>query len=110
MTSTTMDPENQQSFPPTKEQVTKFLLEQIEVKELQSRLQSLNTKIAVERANELEAFAKASHFSKPLDDVKQHVVTEQDLINNPDLSSQNIKVGDTIGIPVAAMEDFMASK
>lgn len=92
---------------PTKEQLIAFLQEQIEVKEFQATLQKLNTSIAVERAAELEAFIKINHFTTQQPDVVQHVITQEDIDNNPVLAEQNIKVGDTVGIPKDAYENFL---
>lgn len=99
-------PENQA---PSKEQIISFLKEQIEVKELQSHLQQLNTDIAKNRADEMEAYAKLAHYSStPKNgDVIEHKVTQEDLDNNPEMTEQNIKVGDVIGIP---KEDYEAFK
>lgn len=34
-----------------------------------------------------------------------HVVTEEDLVNNPDLAEQGVNVGDTIQIPAPSTEE-----
>lgn len=96
---------------PSKEEVVRFLSDQIEVKELQARLQKLNTEIAVDRASELEAYAKISHYtSAPKnDEIVEHTVTQDDIDNNPELGQNNVKVGDVIGIPKAAYEGFLQS-
>jgi hypothetical protein len=96
---------------PSREDKITALKEQIELKEYQVKLQELNTKLAVFRADELEAFAKIAHYSKSAQpgqgDVVEHTVTEADLQNNPEMIEMGIKVGDRIGIPTAAYDAFL---
>ena len=93
--------------PPTKEQVVAFLQEQIEIKTLQAELQDLNTKIAEGKANELKAHAFMAQLMNPPKQGEQgvggpppdaipHIVTEEDLVNNPDLIEQGVKAGDEV--------------
>lgn len=90
--------------PPTKEQVVSFLQEQIEVKTLQAELQDLNTRIAEAKANELKAHAFMAQMMNspkqdqqgPPPDAIPHIVTEEDLKENPDLIEQGVKVGDEV--------------
>lgn len=101
--------EQRSNTPPTLDQMITVLKEQIMVKELQSTLQELNTKIAKGRAEEVEAYAKAAHFTPTTTDpnVVEHIVTQQDLDNNPEMVKMNIEVGHKIGIPREAYEQFI---
>jgi hypothetical protein len=87
---------------PTKENVIAFFKEQIEVAEYRNTLSRINCETAEYEARRAEAIAKQAHFSKPLTSADQnivpHVVTQEDLNNNPELAKQGIKVGDTVGI------------
>lgn len=94
----------QEGTPPTKEQVVAFLTEQIEMKTLQCTLQELNTRIAINRAEEMKAMLAAAHLTQqsqapaggPPPDAIPHIVTEEDLVNNPDLATQGVKAGDEV--------------
>lgn len=96
---------------PTREQIMLNLNQQIEVRELQSRLQALNTALAVEKFKELEAqynIGKIMQASQPQqvnqEKYLEHVVTEEDLKNNPQLAAEGIKIGQTIMIPRELVE------
>ena len=103
-----MEPTQETKTPPTKEQMINFYKEQLEVKEVQLQVQELNTKIATSRANELEALAKVDHFTKQVaGDIVQHVLTQKDVDRYPQISEQNLKVGDTISIPKDAYQAFL---
>lgn len=85
---------------PTKEEIVAFLKEQIEVKEYQSALQKINTDIAMNRFLELEALAKIGQLTNTKQDPGiPHIVSQEDLDNNPHLVEMGIKVGDNIRIP-----------
>jgi hypothetical protein len=87
--------------PPSKEEIIKFLEEQMEVKEAQLKLQELNTKLAVARAEELKALqfiAQMTNPQPPADAVK-HNITQQDMDENPELVEQGFNVGDEVLIP-----------
>lgn len=91
---------------PSKEEVIKFLNEQIEVKTVQANLQELNTKLAVLRMEEIKALGTIAQMTNPQrqstdvpDGLIPHVVTEDDIKNNPELSEEGVKVGDEILIP-----------
>ena len=87
---------------PTKEEVINFLTEQIDVKKVQYELQELNTKLAVARAEELKALSFIGQITNPQNDTVKHVVTQQDIDNNPEMSEAGIKAGDEI---LVAKED-----
>ena len=88
---------------PSKEQVLAFYKEQIEVNSVRRDLAKINAEIARHEFKRFEytvALAQLSSNSKKADNVQQHVVTEEDLENNPELASNGVKVGDTINIAV----------
>lgn len=86
---------------PTKEEVLSFLNESLEIAELRAKLQDCNTRIAVGRAEELKALVFISQITnpKPEEELQEHVVTEEDITNNPELTQAGIKVGDSVQIP-----------
>ena len=88
----------EQQTPPSKEDIIKFLAEQMEVKEAQFKLQELNTKLAVARAEELKALQFIAQVTNPQvpADAKRHTLTEEDLKENPTLSEQGFNVGDEV--------------
>jgi uncharacterized protein YneF (UPF0154 family) len=91
----------QQAPPPSKEDVINFLAEQMEVKEAQYKLQELNTKLAVARAEELKALQFIAQMTNPQPpaDAVPHNLTQQDMDDNPELSEQGFKVGDEVLVP-----------
>jgi hypothetical protein len=106
-----MNAEDTKQTPPSKEEITKFYKEQIEIAKMRKELSLLNAEISEYEARRIEAIARAAHFSKPQPDrtstdgepdlppgVVEHIVTAEDLENNPELISEGIKVGDRIGI------------
>lgn len=92
---------------PTKEEIISFLKEQIEVKELQFKLQELNANLATARAEELKALSFISQMTnhqptgKEYEGGQPHTITEEDITNNPELVEQGLKVGDEVLIPAA---------
>ena len=94
---------------PTKEEIMSFLKEQIEVKELQLKLQEMNAGLAVARAEELKALAFIGQITNPSQkpipqspedgEPIHHTITQEDLDNNPELAAEGVKVGDEILIP-----------
>jgi hypothetical protein len=96
-----MAKESKEQHVPTKEEIVSMLKEQIEIRELQARLAELNTAIAVSRAKEFEAlsFLGRSHESKQTTPGNVHVITQEDLDNNPELIDEGLKVGDEVIIP-----------
>jgi hypothetical protein len=96
---------------PTREELIASLKDLIEMKELQARLQSLNTSIVKDRADELESIHKINFYTQKLkeptfqkvdkvpDGFTEHAVTQEDLDNNPDLVSEGVNVGDVIAYP-----------
>jgi uncharacterized protein YneF (UPF0154 family) len=91
----------QQAPPPSKEDVINFLAEQMEVKEAQYKLQEINTKLAVARAEELKALQFIAQMTNPQPpaDAVPHNLTQQDMDDNPELSEQGFKVGDEVLVP-----------
>lgn len=90
---------------PSKEELMSFLQEQIDVKKLQVELQDLNTRLAVGKAEELKALSFVAQITNPQApaDAKPHVITEEDMEENPELAEQGFKVGDEV--LVAAKEE-----
>lgn len=86
---------------PTAEQIIAFYQEQISVKSLQRDLQKINMEIATFKAEELKAYAFIGQITTDPDNkMQEHVVTKEDLDNNPELSENGVEEGDTIQIPV----------
>jgi len=84
---------------PSKEEIVAFLKEQIEVKELQAQLQELNTRLAKGIAEELQALNFIGNMTNPNQDVPRgtpHKITEEDLVNHPELVEAGLKVGDEV--------------
>jgi hypothetical protein len=94
---------------PTKEEIMSFLKEQIEVKELQLKLQEINAGLAVARAEELKALSFIGQMTTQGGGQKSeqpqgtpHTITQEDLDANPELVEAGVQVGDDIIIPTAA--------
>lgn len=105
--------ENNKKEMPTKEQVLAFYQEQIEVNTVRRDLAKINAEIAEYEFKRFEftvALAQLSSNSKTNQAVKQHVVTEEDLENNPELADNGIKVGDTINIAAEPEKENVESK
>lgn len=95
-----MSETTQEQQVPTKEEIIKFLQEQIDVKKVQAELQELNTRLAVARAEELKALSFVAQITNPQSQAaKAHVVTQEDLDNNPELVEAGVEVGQEIMIP-----------
>jgi len=86
--------------------MVRFFTEQIEMKKLQYELQELNTKLAVARAEELKALSVVAQITnpRPTPDAVPHVVTEEDMENNPELKDMGVNVGDEVMIPAGALD------
>jgi hypothetical protein len=92
---------------PTREELIASLKEMIEVKELQAQLQELNAKIAGSRAEELRAIVFIEQMTNPKEKgneykgggMENHVVTQEDLDNNPEMAEAGIEVGMEILVP-----------
>lgn len=85
---------------PTKEEIIAFIKEQIEVKKFQLELQEINTGLAVARMEEIKALAMIGQMTNPQKPQgTKHVVTQEDLDNNPEFAAQGINVGETVIIP-----------
>jgi hypothetical protein len=91
----------EQSQAPSKEEVVRFMQEQIEVKEVQLKLQELNTKLAVARAEEVKALGLIAQMTNPTPpaDAVPHNLTQEDMDQNPELVEQGFKVGDEVLVP-----------
>lgn len=87
---------------PSKEDMIKWMEEQIQFKKVQLELQKLDTEIAVHRAEYMKAMYTIAQISSPQEDksIKEHTLTEEDIKANPDLEEQGFKAGDVVGIPV----------
>lgn len=86
---------------PTKEEVISFLNESLEIAKLRAELQNCNTQIAVGRSEELKALIFISQVTNPKaqEDLQEHTLTEEDIVNNPELTQGGFKVGDNVQIP-----------
>ena len=107
-----MKKEQTEQQAPSKEEVIKFLSEQIEVKKVQVELQELNTRLAVQRMEELKALSMIAQITNPQrqsSDVPEgaipHTVTQEDLDNNPDLVEAGVQLGDEVLIPAPESTD-----
>lgn len=83
---------------PSKEELMAFLQEQIDVKKLQVELQELNTRLAMGKAEELKALSFVAQITNPQApaDAEPHIITEEDMTENPQLAEQGFKVGDEV--------------
>lgn len=96
---------------PSKEEIVKFLQEQIEVKKVQLELQEINARLAAARADELKALAFIAQITQPQQNARPHTVTQDDIDNNPELQEAGVSVGDEIMIPdVGEEEEEMLEK
>jgi hypothetical protein len=86
---------------PSKEEVVRFLQEQIDVKKLQLELQEINAKLASYRAEELKALQFIAQMTNPQPpaDAEPHTLTQEDMDENPELAEQGLKVGDEVLVP-----------
>jgi transcription antitermination factor NusG len=86
---------------PSKEEVVRFLTEQIEVKKIQLELQVLNADLAEARSRELKALGFIAQMTNPTPpaDAVPHNLTQEDMDQNPELSEQGFKVGDEVLVP-----------
>lgn len=97
-----MSEQNQQEDKiPTKEEIISFLKEQIEVKSAQLELQRINTELATLKVEEVKAYAFMGQMQNPSpDSLQDHVLSKEDIENNPELAEEGLKEGDTVQIPV----------
>ena len=104
---------------PDREKIIEWMNGQIEFKEIQLKLQELDTKIAVTKAEYMKAMYTIAQISNPQQnhqgspELSEHTLTEEDLQANPDLVEQGFKVGDIVGIPKmeeAPMEEEAPAK
>lgn len=97
-----MNQQETEKNPPSKEDMIKWMEEQIEFKKVQLELQKIDTEIAVHRAEYMKAMYTIAQISSPQENknIKEHTLTEEDIKANPDLEQQGFKVGDVVGVPV----------
>jgi hypothetical protein len=105
-TETTQTQETNETF--DKAKVITWMNEQIEFKEVQLKLQELDTKIAVTKAEYMKAMYTIAQISNPQQnssspELAEHTLTEEDLQANPDLVEQGFKAGDVVGVPKEAV-------
>lgn len=106
-TNTTMNAPQEDPKIPSKEEIISMMQDQIDVKQVQLNLQEINTKLAVQRAEELRALAFISQMTNPRSEEGTtpyeggipHTITQEDMDNNPELAEQGINVGDEVMIP-----------
>jgi transcription antitermination factor NusG len=86
---------------PSKQEVVKFLTEQIEVKKIQLELQVINADLAEARSRELKALGFIAQMTNPTPptDAVAHNLTQEDMDQNPELADQGFKVGDEVLVP-----------
>lgn len=85
---------------PTKEEIIALMKEQIEVKEYQVKLQELNEKLAKSKAGELQALEFIGNMTRPpQEEAEEHILTEEDIKQNPELAKQGFVAGDEIMVP-----------
>lgn len=86
---------------PTREEIITFLNESIEVSKLRAELQSYNTQIAVNRAEELKALSFITQITDPKQqETEPHTFTQEEIDANPELKDAGISAGDEMNIPV----------
>jgi hypothetical protein len=91
---------NNMSEKPTTEELIEGLKTSIELRKVQLELQQLNTAMAVSRAEEVRALSFMAQMREPEeDDAIPHVVTQEDIDNNPELKEAGVAVGQEILIP-----------
>ncbi len=105
-TETTQTQETNETF--DKAKVITWMNEQIEFKEVQLKLQELDTKIAISKAEYMKAMYTVAQISNPQQnspspELTEHILTEEDLQANPDLVEQGFKAGDVVGVPKEAV-------
>lgn len=97
--------ENQEPKVPSKEELIKFMQEQIDVKKVQVELQELNTRLAKSRAEELQALSFIGNMTNPQGPAtKPHIITQEDIDANPELKEAGVEVGDEVLIPASESE------
>jgi hypothetical protein len=93
---------------PDRAKIIEWMNGQIEFKEIQLKLQQLDTSIAVTKAEYMKAMYTIAQISNPQQnspspELAKHTLTEEDLKANPDLVEQGFKAGDVVGIPKEAV-------
>jgi hypothetical protein len=95
-----MSEETVEQKQPTRQEIIDFLNESIEISKLRAELQSYNTQIATERAEELKALVFIAQVTNPKpEEQEKHIVTDEDIAANPQLVEAGLKAGDEVMIP-----------
>lgn len=86
-----------------KEQMIKWMKEQIEFKKVEAELQELNTKIAVMYEQQVKSTINVAQIKASTQPPKtqKHTLTEEDFDRNEGLKEQGFNVGDEVEIPVS---------
>jgi hypothetical protein len=100
------NPQTEEQKIPSKEEIIAMMQDQIDVKQVQLNLQEINTKLAVQRAEELRALAFISQMTNPrsqdgtapYEGGVPYTITQEDMDKNPELAEQGIAVGDEVMI------------
>ena len=95
------DQQPEQATAPSKQEVIAFLTEQIEMKEVQLKLQLINADLAEARSREVKALGFIAQMTNPQPpaDAVPHNLTQEDIDQNPELTQQGFKVGDEVLVP-----------
>lgn len=92
-----MSTESKAPEQPTKEQIVNWYKDQIEVATLRRDLSALQAEIAKNEAQRVQATILMAQMQDPASQSEvEHVVTQEDIDANPELSENGVKVGDTI--------------
>lgn len=84
---------------PSKEDVIKWMNDQIEFKKVQLELRTIDASIAEQNLRYAEALYRLSQYTTPESgDEEMHTISKEDLENNPELKD-NFKEGDVVRIP-----------
>lgn len=83
---------------PSKDQIVSWYKEQIEIATLRRDLTALQAEIAKNEAQRVQATVLMAQMQNPAASANEveHIVTQEDLDNNPELAENGVKVGDKI--------------
>jgi len=84
---------------PSQEDVIKWMKSQISFKKVQLELQSLDTQITQLREQQAKSMMLIAQYSSVPEELEEHVITEEDIKNYPEISEQGMKVGETVKVP-----------
>lgn len=85
--------------PASKDDVIKWMKEQISFKKVQLELQSLDTQITQLREQQAKSMMLIAQYSNLPEELEEHVLTEDDVKEHPQLLEQGLKEGDVVKIP-----------